>query len=580
MSEQPNERERQDLLGLLSWTWAAGLGAGAIAGALTRSWGVAAWVGGMAVYAPVAYGAACKVLDNLAGRTFVKRLAELDRERHELENERLRLQTALQDHGAVYPDANGRYPLIRNTEGKWLDPNSLTQFTIDRILAMEPWTAAIDARIRALVAAHSWPTPATAQAMIPDQAAGGTLGASTLGELLAKYHHTPRLHGILIGEYLDETGQAAPLLLDLPKAVHVLCTGASGLGKSTLLEAVALQLAGLQGVEMAAIDYGSGTFDGLVDRARWPLADTPALAIALLRELIAVCNKRKADFAKVGRIRSLEQYNATTGAALPFVACAIDETSALLDKPGTKEPLIELARMGRKYGVGLLMGGTDFKADTLPSEARGNCQARIAFWLEQGLSMSLLGSTAANRIKGDVGQIVVKRPGVAGVTEGRTPAVVEGDYRLIANRPPVEHVHLAVIDDRDLETAGSNDPSGPTAEQRAQIVELHRAGQSMRAIERALFGYTGGAAHDQVKAVIDATTTTMDQADQDLEGGLDTVPGSSSTLEDGWCEFCPATFPASDGRGFTTCTSCGVAVCDVCAPNGVCPDCQGLEADQ
>jgi len=571
-----NERERHDMGGLLAWTWAAGAGAGILAGALTQSWGVGATVGGLAVYAPVVYGAACKWLDNLAGRKFVQALAELDRKRLDLAHERERLALEHQKVVRIYPDPNGRLPILQDGDGTMLDLNSQLRFTMREILQEDPMRELVDSRIRALVAAHGWPTPAAAAAMMPEQpAAALAASGGSLGDLLTRYNHKPRLHSILIGETVDPgTGQAAPLLLDLPKSVHVLVTGASGLGKSTLEEAIALQLATMDGVELAAIDYGSGTFDGLTDYARWPLADTPALAVALLRELIALCNRRKVDFAKAGRIRSLEQYNATTGSNLPFVAVMIDETSALLDQPGTKGPLVELARMGRKYGCGLLLGGTDFKADTLPSEARGNCQARLAFWLEQGLSQSLLGSPAANRIRGDVGQIVVKRPGVAGTVEGRTPQVIEGDYRILANRPPAQHVDLAPADlDQGTNGAPSDTDDDPTWPDDERIKRLHDAGMSDTGIARRVYGHENMFYINKVRRHLAGPVVVGGDEDQEPHTNTIGQPGHTNTNNRApdWCEYC-------DGAGpYTTCRACGVAVCTSCAAGGLCPDCQGGE---
>ena len=46
--------------------------------------------------------------------------------------------------------------------------------------------------------------------------------------------------------------------------------------------------------------------------------------------------------------------------------------------------------------------------------------------------------------------------------------------------------------------------------QRARIVRLHQRGYSQREIEETVFGYTGGAAHEKVKSVLDETTPPPD----------------------------------------------------------------------
>ena len=325
----------------------------------------------------------------------------------------------------------------------------------------------------------------------------------SLTTIMSKYNFSPRLHQVLIGETVDESGKILPLTLDLPKSVHVLNTGASGFGKSTLVEAVAIQLVGLPGVKIAAIDYGSGTFDMLEPCFGWQIADTPELARALLSELLEMCQARKELYKEIGRIKSLEQYNAKTGEDLPFVVLLVDETSALLEpEHGTREMFIELSRLGRKYGLGMFLSGTDFKATTLPSEARSNCQTRICFNTEAGLSRSLLNTDDASELGGQ-GEFVIKRPGVPGLVRGQAPLVIEGDYKNLAIEGNPKKLEGLPKDTK------SNDQSGNAR----QVIELHEKGESQRAIEQAVFGSTGGSSYTRVKAILEKYATTTSPSD-------------------------------------------------------------------
>ena len=326
------------------------------------------------------------------------------------------------------------------------------------------------------------------------------LQTSTLGHLFDKYAHQPDLRHVLIGETVDEaTNQVMPLLLNIPDSVHVLLTGASGLGKSTLIEAIALQLAGLQDVRLAAIDYGSGTFDGVESWLSWELAETPKMAIALMIEIISLIERRKEMYKEFERVRSIDQYNTMAIRAnrepLPFVVVMIDETSPLLEEDGTKKPIVELARTGRKFGVGLIFGGTDFKADNLPTEARGNCQARMSFWLEAGLSRSLFNNTKANELDGK-GDILVRRSGHTGLVRGRTPIVVDADYARLGNDVASQQKLVPVCDPNPTVDVDDNTIANA-------LCELARSDRrfSRSTIERDLFGYTGGRAHKEVKRV-------------------------------------------------------------------------------
>lgn len=324
------------------------------------------------------------------------------------------------------------------------------------------------------------------------------LGTYTLDQLMAKHNFSPRLHNILIGETVNDDGAIVPLTLDFPQSVHVLCSGSSGLGKSTLCEAMALELASVPNVDLCAVDYGSGTFDALANHMRYQIADQPEIAIALFQELIKICNQRKEMYKAVDRARSLDQFNAKSGENLPYVFCFVDETSALLDHDGTRQNLITLARMGRKYGIGLCLSGTELPCKILPSEARGNCQARIAFWLEAGLSRSMFNSDCATQLHG-VGEIVVKKPGTVGILQGKTPKVTLASYNTLPKPTgtqetlqPIQPDEIKTIQELDDETLSEND----------RIVVLHNAGFSNSAIADQIFGYQNGRTTQKVKDAI------------------------------------------------------------------------------
>ncbi|NIV31742.1 MAG: hypothetical protein GWN58_20330 [Anaerolineae bacterium] len=480
----------------------------------------------------------------------------------------LEQQRQLANVRTIQADAKGRYPLLYGVNGLIRDPNSLRAFTLDAVRETWPAIERLDAIARVVLAGGGWPAaPAQAQLLEAQAVPAVTLGPSTLAGLLDKYHFTPRLHRVLIGEYIDDDGQAHALTLDIPKSVHVLATGGSGLGKSTLLEAMALQLAGLEGVQLAAVDYGSGTFDGLESALHWQLADSPGLAIALFQELIKLYQERRELYKGAGRVRSLDQYNAATGASLPFVACFVDETSALLEHDGTKAPLIELARVGRKYGLGLILGGTDFKATTLPSEARSNCLARLAFWLEPGLSRSLLNSTAASDDTLSVGDIVAKRPGTAGTIRGHTPEVTQASYRRLARRRGDVLELQEITQPEASKSSGQGHPW--TAEQAAEVLQRHAAGESVTAIAGSLWHPTTYYI-ERVRAIVAEHNQDGDQDDESAH-----VDDQHAGAVVDFCDFSgKVAGDIDDGRTFAACMRCGVAVCSECATGGLCPDCQ------
>jgi len=488
-------------------------------------------------------------------------------------------QTKLNAVRRFEANEHGRLGVTMDASGTYRDLDTLRVYNQMETHYLAPILEQTHAIRNLLEAGGGWPA-ASAQEKMLNTPTGQvvTLQPSTLDALLSKYTFKPQLTHILIGEYVDaETNTIKPLTLSIPQAVHVLCTGAPGLGKSTLLEAIALQLAGLDNVWLAGLDYGSGTLDGLEDALHWQLADTPELAIALLHELLKLCQERKALYKRVGRVRSLDQYNAQVGQRLPFVVAFADETSALLEHTGTKAPFIELARMGRKYGVGLIAGGTDFKASTLPTEARSNCMARIAFWLEPGLSRSLLNCADASDLQG-VGEIVIKRPGVVGTVRGRTPDVTEASYRHLSLRRgevlDLRAVETPVTASGKVDLDAVDNPSLPDVE---RVRLLHDAGASDSAIAGRLW-HSNPYYLDKVRKILSQNVVVVAN---DAQNGHNNTPGEENRNNNNkvdWCEFCNRDADSvPDGVTFATCSGCGVAVCSDCARDGLCSDCQDGE---
>jgi len=534
--------------------------------------------GAIVVLALVAVGLAYQrgltVYDDITAR---RRQAAQDK----LTLEHVKTQNELNAVRVIKPDEKGRLGV--SYDGKsYRDMDYLTVYSQMETVYLVPIMEQLRAIRGLLEAGGGWPA-AAAQERLLDAGQGPAvqLLPSTLDGLLSKYSFRPSLHNILIGEYVD-SGTVKPLTLSIPQAVHVLCTGASGQGKSTLLEAMALQLAGLDGVQLAAIDYGSGTFDALEDALRWQIADTPELAIALLRELLKVCQERKERYKAVGRVRSLDQYNAMAGENLPFIAAFADETSALLDHDGTKAPFVELARTGRKYGVGLILGGTDFKATTLPSEARSNCQARIAFWLERGLSQSLLDCNDASELGNH--EIAVKRPGIVGTVRGLPPNVTEASYRVL----PLRRREVLTLDAVPV----ASEPSGngktrlvDDPDNIAQVLELHAAGESDTAIASKVFKHGTVFYIDRVREILEQHNNSHESENDKTpqNGGSETglryaVDAVGAVADVDWCEHCNRDADSvPSGVTFSTCPGCGVAICSDCladAGGTHCPDCR------
>jgi len=530
-------------------------------GATMNGWDLLKWgslaVGGAVgagILARGAYRAGVKVYDDVYERW--------RRHRHDkLTLEHIADQNDLRRVREIKPDERGRFPLLLGLGGILRDPNTLRAFTLETVRETWPGLEKLDAVIRAVVGAGGWPTPATAQAMIPETAiaSAAVWRSVTLGELVRSYGK-PGYHRLLLGETLDQaTGDRRPVTGDMGDFVHVILTGSTGWGKSTALEAMAKQLVIGGDCDLAFVDYGVNTFGMLADHGLYPIADTPTAAVALFKALVQEMHKRREAMAEYPQVKKLDQYNDLTGAGLRPLVVFVDEASSLLDKSSDARDMVrDLTAMGRKYGLGCVFGGTDFKVDTMPSETRGNCGLRMAMHLEEpGLSRSIIRSTNAVNLT-DKGRALACLPGVAGLVELQCPIV-----ETWADLPPrQEQIALATA---TAETAAAGD-----GDQVTRVLEMHEAGASLNAIQRELFGYVGGSAYETVKAILGDTTTTTAGDTGNTDDLAQEVEGSSIEL---WCDFCGRNPEMAAGAEFGTCASCGVAVCDDCAVDGRCPDC-------
>ena len=525
-----------------------------------NGWEILKW-GALATGGAAGLGLAGRAIYRMGLRVFDDVTERINREaQRKLTREHIADQNALRRLREIKPDDRGRFPLLFGTNGILRDPNTLRKFTLDVVCEVRPWLEDIDARVRSLVAAGGWPTPATAQAMIPEAAitGSGSWRSITLGELVRSYGK-PSYHRLLLGETLDQaTGERRPVTGDMSDFVHVILTGSTGWGKSTALEAMAKQLALGGDCDLAFVDYGVNTFGMLADHGLYPIADTPAAAVALFKVLVQEMHARRAAMAEYPQVKKLDQYNEIAGADLRPLVVFCDEASSLLDKSSDARELVrDLTAMGRKYGLGCVFGGTDFKVDTMPSETRGNCGLRMAMHLEEpGLSRSIIRSTNAVNLT-DKGRALAVLPGIAGLVEVQFPMVATWD-----DLPPrQEQIALATA---AVETAIAD------VDQARRVVEMYQAGASLNAIQRELFGYVGGSAYETVKAILgDTTTTTADDTGNTDDLGQEVAHSSID-----FCDFCARSPEMATGTTFTTCERCGVAMCADCAIDGLCPDCE------
>ncbi len=314
------------------------------------------------------------------------------------------------------------------------------------------------------------------------------------------------VHRLALGITVDESGRTMPVTVALGEMVHVAVGGSSGWGKSIFLKALALQLSvASEPVELAMVDLEGVTFAafGQADRLLWPIAETTGQALQIMAYLLEEMERRRALFHEFPGVDSLSAYNARAGdEQLAPLVVMVDEATALLADRSVHNRTKELVLRARKYGIWFVLGGQDWKASSLDTALRNMLATRVQFHAASGSqSRVLLGDGAAVGLT-VAGRAIAQLPGRAQL-EIQAPLVTTGEIAAALRGQEGPALDLPE-EEKEVE-------SDPEAE---RILELHRRGWTSRAIEREVFGKTGGAYYERVRRVLEsAATATRDNGD-------------------------------------------------------------------
>jgi S-DNA-T family DNA segregation ATPase FtsK/SpoIIIE len=214
---------------------------------------------------------------------------------------------------------------------------------------------------------------------------------------------------LALGENLN--GQ---ITVDLSVTPHLLVGGSTGSGKTVLVKALIYQ-ALAKGMEVYLMDMKGG----LDYPPHWKnqccsfCADNQD-ALSMLSGLIEELNRRKGLLGQLN-CANIDKYNqqADETDQMPRIIIVLDEIAELTDTTGMDKPHKELAqrtvahlstiaRMGRAYGIHLIVGTQRPDATILPGQVKNNCDIRICGRADNVLSMIILDNTdAADRISKD-----------------------------------------------------------------------------------------------------------------------------------------------------------------------------------
>ena len=198
---------------------------------------------------------------------------------------------------------------------------------------------------------------------------------------------------------------------DLEQIPHILLGGSTGSGKTVLLRLLLKQCVA-KGYEVHIADFKGGIDYSGEWHQTCKLITTTAELLPDLRSMVEEMDRRKELFLAAGA-PNISQYNTMTGEKLPHVIFAVDELAELLDKTGAgKEQKAEIeeivsllssiARLGRAFGINLILATQRPDANILPGQIKNNLDIRACGRADKVLSQIILDSAdAADRIPKD-----------------------------------------------------------------------------------------------------------------------------------------------------------------------------------
>jgi len=199
-----------------------------------------------------------------------------------------------------------------------------------------------------------------------------------------------------------------PVTVNLANIPHILLGGSTGSGKSVLLKLLLMQ-AIQKGADVYIADFKGGVdFIAFVDKGCRICTKEQELLV-ILTDLESELERRK-ELLLQARCSSLSQYNNSGAEKLKRCIFACDEVAEVTGRNRPTKELKELAtqieskletiaRMGRAFGIHLILSTQRPDAVILSGQIRNNLDCRVCGRADSNLSQIILDNTdAANLI--------------------------------------------------------------------------------------------------------------------------------------------------------------------------------------
>jgi S-DNA-T family DNA segregation ATPase FtsK/SpoIIIE len=255
---------------------------------------------------------------------------------------------------------------------------------------------------------------------------------------------------------LGKTIDGAPYMSDLAKMPHLLIAGATGSGKSVLLNSLICSIlykSSPDEVRMILIDpkrIELGVYQD-IPHLLTPVVTDPKKASEVLKWVVWEMECRIKMLASEG-VRNIDQYNNILKGAmeagekkenergeplspLPYVMVVIDELADLMmvSSSDVEDAITRLAQMARAVGIHLVLATQRPSVDVITGIIKANFPARIAFRVATRVdSRTILDGNGAEQLLGR-GDMLLLPPGSARLIRLHGPFVSEAEVgRLVA----------------------------------------------------------------------------------------------------------------------------------------------------
>lgn len=220
-----------------------------------------------------------------------------------------------------------------------------------------------------------------------------------------------------------------PMSADLAKMPHILIAGATGSGKSVMINALLTSLLyrnSPNDLKMILVDpkrVELGLYNG-IPHLLTPVINEPEKCISALKWAVAEMERRYKLLAEVGNRNIIEYNKAHREEAMPYIVIVIDELADLmvLAAADVENLIVRLAQMSRAIGIHLVLTTQRPSVDVITGLIKANIPARLAFSVASQIdSRTILDQMGAEKLLGK-GDMLFSSPDMA------KPRRIQGVY--------------------------------------------------------------------------------------------------------------------------------------------------------